>query len=151
MRNSKHIIYGMKKCNSSCGRKHSSSPPKQDFFLLWEFLSKFILIWCAFICLIMTLLTQDNFLHLYSLRLFQRSWECFFNFSTKFKIFLSFSSTIRPGAKWVWGATPPPPWACFSRQIGNFSRQNGEVTLKCVSLMQIALLYMHKIWLAGID
>ena len=57
----------------------------------------------------------------------------------------------RPGAKGcVLGVTTSPS-ACFSRQIGNFSRQLNEVALSCVSLMQNTLLYVHNTWLAGID
>ena len=51
--------------------------------------------------------------------------------------------TRRPGAKEGCGGAHP--WACFSLQIGNFSRQNDEVTLGSVSLKQNALLYMHNI------
>ena len=52
----------------------------------------------------------------------------------------------RPGAKGVcvgvWGGATSP-WACFSRQIDNFSQQNGEVLVKCISLLQNTLVYMH--------
>ena len=43
------------------------------------------------------------------------------------------------------------PRACLSRQIGNFSRRICEVSLRCASLMQNILLYMHIIWSPGID
>ena len=52
----------------------------------------------------------------------------------------------RPGAKGVCGCGcggATPPWACFSRQIDNFSQQNVEVLMRCISLLQNTLVYMH--------
>ena len=53
-------------------------------------------------------------------------------------------------SKGVWGGgggydTPLAISVGFFQNFGDFSRQSGEVTLRCVSLMQNALLYMHNI------
>ena len=44
-----------------------------------------------------------------------------------------------------------PPGACFSRHIDNFSRQDGEVTLSCVTLLQNKMVYMHNFRSGDID
>ena len=55
----------------------------------------------------------------------------------------------RPGAKGCVLGVATSPSACFSRQIGNFSRQNDEVTLRfvckmrcstCITFGQLALI-----------
>ena len=69
------------------------------------------------------------------------------------KIFVVFLSSFATGQTRCYGGCgdETPHWACFSREICNFTRQNGDISLWCVSFMQNTLLYMHNSWSASID